>query len=47
MDISNKVCLITGASGGIGLVTALEIARQGLQVVIVSRDEQRCATASA
>jgi retinol dehydrogenase 12 len=45
MDISNKVCLITGASGGIGLVTAREIARQGMQVVIVSRDEQRCAAA--
>jgi len=47
MDVSNKVCLITGASGGIGLVTALEIARQGLQVVIVSSNEQRCAAAVA
>lgn len=46
MDISNKVCLITGASGGIGKVTALEIAKRGLQVVIVSSNEERCAVAA-
>jgi retinol dehydrogenase 12 len=46
MDITNKVCLITGASGGIGEVTAREIAKQGLQVLIVSRNEQRCAAAA-
>jgi retinol dehydrogenase-12 len=46
MEITEKVCLITGASGGIGEITAREIARQGMQVVIVSRNEQRCQAAT-
>jgi retinol dehydrogenase 12 len=46
-DVQDRICIITGATGGIGKVMALEIARQGMQVVIVSRDEQRCAAAAA
>jgi len=46
MEKTEKVCLVTGGSGGIGEVTALEIARQGMQVVIVSRNEQRCQAAT-
>ncbi|MDB5261228.1 MAG: Short-chain dehydrogenase [Adhaeribacter sp.] len=39
--MKNKIVVITGGSSGIGKVTALELARMGAQVVIVSRDETR------
>lgn len=39
--MKDKVVVITGGSSGIGKVTALELARLGAQVVIVSRDETR------
>jgi retinol dehydrogenase 12 len=45
--LSGKVCLITGATSGIGLVTARELARQGAQVVIVGRNPARCESALA
>jgi NAD(P)-dependent dehydrogenase (short-subunit alcohol dehydrogenase family) len=37
----DKVCLITGSTSGIGRVTALELARLGATVVMVSRDRGR------
>ncbi|MFQ5752245.1 MAG: SDR family oxidoreductase [bacterium] len=37
MDIKNKVALVTGAGKGIGRATALELAREGANVVISSR----------
>lgn len=40
-----KVCLITGATSGIGLVAARELARQGARLVLVGRDPNRCAAA--
>jgi retinol dehydrogenase 12 len=46
-DLSEQVCLVTGASGGIGKVMAREIARQGMQVLVISRNEARCAAAVA
>jgi len=46
MEPSEKVCLVTGGSGGIGEVTAREVARQGMQVVIVSSNAQRLAAAA-
>jgi NAD(P)-dependent dehydrogenase (short-subunit alcohol dehydrogenase family) len=38
----DKVCLVTGATSGIGLVAARELARQGARVVIVGRHQARC-----
>jgi NAD(P)-dependent dehydrogenase (short-subunit alcohol dehydrogenase family) len=42
MEMKGKRCLITGATAGIGEVAAIEIARQGADVVIVGRNENRC-----
>lgn len=39
--MKGKVCLITGASTGIGYVTALELAKAGATVVMVNRDPER------
>jgi retinol dehydrogenase 14 len=45
MDIfpKGKTVLVTGATNGIGLVTARELARMGSQVTIVSRNARKCA----
>lgn len=37
-----KVCLVTGATAGIGLVTARELARLGAKVIGVGRSPGRC-----
>jgi NAD(P)-dependent dehydrogenase (short-subunit alcohol dehydrogenase family) len=44
-SIAGKRCLITGATGGIGLVAARELARQGARVIIVGRNATKCAGA--
>ena len=36
-----KVCMITGASSGMGKATALELARLGADLVLVCRDQER------
>lgn len=36
-DMSGKVCVVTGASSGIGLETARALARQGATVILASR----------
>jgi short-subunit dehydrogenase len=41
MDYRSKVAVITGASSGIGWVTALEFARRGATVIGVARREDR------
>jgi NAD(P)-dependent dehydrogenase (short-subunit alcohol dehydrogenase family) len=40
-DLSGKVCLVTGASGGLGKATALGLARLGATVVMGCRDKAR------
>jgi retinol dehydrogenase 14 len=45
--MSEKVCLITGASSGIGKATAAGLANMGASVVMVGRDRGRGETAMA
>jgi len=45
--MAGKICLVTGATNGIGRVTALELAHMGADVVIVGRDSARCALTAA
>lgn len=44
--MNNKVCLVTGATSGIGAETALGLARAGARVVLVGRDPGRCRLAT-
>jgi NAD(P)-dependent dehydrogenase (short-subunit alcohol dehydrogenase family) len=46
-SMSGKVCLVTGATSGIGLVTARELARRGARVVLVGRNPVRTEAAVA
>ena len=39
--MKGKTCVVTGATNGIGFVTALELARMGATVVMVCRDPAR------
>src|SRR5262245_54604933 len=39
--LRDKVCLVTGATNGIGKAAATGLARLGAQLVIVGRDEHR------
>lgn len=43
--LKDKVVLVTGATNGIGKVTAARLAAEGAQVVIVSRSAQKCSAA--
>ncbi len=40
--MQGKVCIVTGATAGIGEVTALALARKGATVVVISRNEAKC-----
>ena len=44
--MQGKVCLVTGATAGIGLITASELARKGARVIIVGRSGERCSRAA-
>lgn len=46
-DQSGKLALITGATGGLGYETALELARAGADVVLTGRNAEKGATALA
>ena len=41
MSMLNKVCLITGATSGIGRATALELAAQGAELFVVCRSGEK------
>ena len=41
LSMQGKICLVTGASSGIGKATALGLARMGATVVIVCRDANK------
>lgn len=40
--LDGQIALVTGATSGIGAVTAAGLARQGARVVVVGRDPSRC-----
>ncbi len=40
-DVSDRVCVVTGANTGIGLVTARELARAGGHVILACRSEDK------
>ncbi len=40
--MSGRVCLITGATSGIGKAAAAELARRGAHIVLVGRNASRC-----
>jgi len=44
-EMKDKIVVITGASSGIGLATARELARQGAVIVMVCRDTERAEAA--
>lgn len=45
--MTGKVCLVTGATGGIGYETALGLARAGARIGLVGRDRGRSARAAS
>jgi NAD(P)-dependent dehydrogenase (short-subunit alcohol dehydrogenase family) len=45
--MAGKTCVVTGATSGIGEVTACELARRGARVVLVGRSPERCAATLA
>gem|GEM_PF-6699531 len=42
-ELAGQVWMVTGATGGIGRMTALNLARRGAEVVIVGRDANKTA----
>ena len=38
LELRDKVCVVTGASSGIGLETARRLAAEGAQVLMIARD---------
>lgn len=44
--MAGRTCLVTGATSGIGLVTARELARRGATVIGVGRSPERCEAAA-
>ena len=44
-EMQGKTCLVTGATSGIGLVTARELARKGAVVIVAGRSRERAQSA--
>jgi 3-oxoacyl-[acyl-carrier protein] reductase len=47
LGLSEKVCVVTGASSGIGFATARRLAQEGGRVLLVGRDPERLEVAAA
>ncbi|VTU19099.1 Glucose 1-dehydrogenase 4 [Variovorax sp. SRS16] len=47
LQLEDKVCVVTGAAGGIGTEIARELARVGARVALLDRDETGAAQAAA
>jgi len=45
--VQGKVCLVTGATSGLGRATAAALAARGAEVVLLGRNESRCRAVSA
>ena len=45
--LENKVAVITGGAGGLGLSVAQSFVKEGAKVVLLGRNEERLATAKA
>lgn len=45
-SVEGKICLITGATSGIGYITARELAAKGMAVTIVGRDQAKTRAAA-
>jgi len=43
--MDGKLCIVTGATSGIGFCTAMEIAQMGGSVIIMGRNQPKCITA--
>lgn len=41
-DMNGKIVMVTGATNGIGKVSALELAKLGATVIVVSRSAEKC-----
>jgi NAD(P)-dependent dehydrogenase (short-subunit alcohol dehydrogenase family) len=43
-EMNGKIVMVTGATNGIGKVSALELAKMGATVIVVSRSAEKCET---
>ena len=41
-SMSGKICMVTGATSGIGAATALALAKQGATTIVVGRSQIKC-----
>jgi short-subunit dehydrogenase len=46
-NLNGKVCLITGATSGIGKASAMQLASMGAEIVFVARNKEKAKTLRA